>query len=232
MKAPFKFYQGKNVRFIPPDEEWLRYHYHTLGKTQERLAEEIDCDRATLKRWIKKLSLRKKLKDSRFRYEVPSKEWLEHQYLILDKSIRDIAQEMKCSIQPVQNWLREHNIQKPKEQLAETHSNRMSGAGGPTWKGDTSQNYQRRALIKSGRPYQCEWCGHTKRLEVYHRDHDRSNGAMDNLAWMCRHCNMLEAHLWPLQQKGRADVLVEANQIVIRFKNKMGTTKTAPIGAQ
>jgi hypothetical protein len=217
MKAPLQFYQGTTVCFESPDYEWLKHHYHTLGKTQEQIAAEVGCTRWWIKKWVKELGLRKKLKDSRFRYKVPTKEWLEHQYLALDKSIRDIADEKGCSVKPVIDWLRLYDIQKPREQLAETHSERMSGKGNPAWNGGTARNYHRNALKRSGRLYQCEWCGHTRKLHVHHRDNDATNGDLDNLAWMCYNCNLLEAHLRGLQQKGRADILIETNQITIRF---------------
>ena len=65
--------------------------------------------------------------------------------------------------------------------------------------------YLRRALIESGRPYRCEWCGnegiwvtrmgvHTGKgcalvLEVDHIDGDWHNNEEDNLRFLCPNCH-------------------------------------------
>ena len=154
----------------------------------------------------------------RVRFKPPDREWLHHQYWELGKSLVQIGREQDCTHIAVNWWMKKVGIRRRnKQECAERHSERMSGAGNPAWNGGTSRNYQRRALTHSGRPHQCEWCGHVEKLHVHHRDNDVTNGSLENLAWMCYNCNLLEAHLRGLQQRGRADILIEANQITIRF---------------
>jgi 5-methylcytosine-specific restriction endonuclease McrA len=84
------------------------------------------------------------------------------------------------------------------------HSKRMSGNGNPAWKGGTAQNYQVRTMRMSDIVQQCTWCGRTDGVQVHHIDHDTSNGAPENLIWLCHNCNVVEANLWNLEQKGFA----------------------------
>jgi hypothetical protein len=54
-------------------------------------------------------------------------------------------------------------------------------------------------------------------MQVHHRDHDTTNGVIENLGWLCHHCNLLEAHLWGLQEKGRITVESRPGAILVCF---------------
>lgn len=45
-------------------------------------------------------------------------------------------------------------------------------------------------LKRSGRPYECEACGSTKRLHCHHANLNPLDNALDNLIWLCHWCHM------------------------------------------
>lgn len=51
-----------------------------------------------------------------------------------------------------------------------------------------TQDYRQKALEEHGE--ECEDCGATAELEVHHRDRDRSNNDLENLAVLCHDCHM------------------------------------------
>ncbi len=168
MKAPYKYYRGKQVRFEPPDREWLFYHYWTLNESSQKIADMVGArDRTYICNMLKK-------------FDVPIK----------PKSLRDA-----------------------------NHSKRMSGEGNPAWNGGTASNYHARLLRKARPDKRCAWCGATENVEMHHKDHNRQNGSLENLEWLCYSCNHLEAYLNKLKKDGRAEALIEPDkgQIVVTF---------------
>ena len=165
MKAPEKYYQGKRVRFVRPDKEWLQYQYWQMGKSLAEIAREQDTTRHTIMIWLIGANIPRRTRN-------------------------------QCSTR---------------------HSKRMSGAGNPAWNGGTSRNYH--ANLIADRPQICEWCGTTSDIQIHHQDHNTVNGSPDNLALLCGICNRLEAHLWALQQSGRARILIDKadHKIEINF---------------
>lgn len=152
-----------------------------------------------------------------FRWKPPDKEWLEHHYWRLDKSMSQIARELGCTVPTVRRWIVNAEVRRRnKHECALRHSKRMSGAGNPAWNGGTSRNYH--ANVVASRPQICEWCRTGDGLEVHHRDHDTTNGAPDNLGLLCHECNMLEASLWMLERCGRAIVGVHEDERTINIR--------------
>lgn len=197
------------------DKEWLEEQYLVLGRTQAEIAQELGVHYQTVKNWAKRYGLEKT--DYHFRHVVPTKEWLEEHYLEKNLSIRELADKLGTSNQPIQTWLGEYGIRKPKSQLGETHSKRMSGEGNPAWLDGNSQGYQRRKLEESGRGEKCEWCGTALKLQVHHIDHDHANHNLENLMCLCGTCNRMEACFWALQQSNLAQVKKTDNQLTVTF---------------
>lgn len=233
MKAPEKVHNHPRRKWWPPDREWLEHQVWELGKSGRQIADELGCSAWLVNEWKRNGGLRKPIAISDdpgaprrigfgcgARFVGITREWLYRQYVELDKSMRDIGGEVGISANGVKVWLEKFDIPvRTEKQCHERHSDRMSGSGNPAWNGGTARNYQARLLRESGRSYICEWCGATKRLQVHHRDHDRENGDLSNLAWLCGPCNRMEAQLWALQQNGRAEVMIDtdAHKIVIEF---------------
>lgn len=188
-----------------------------LDKTQRKIADEVGCSLATVRSWVKYYKAHKTRGQYRPLKFNPSQEWLQHHYIELDMSMREIADELGCSLQPVVNRLKEYGIHKPKRRLAQNHSKRMSGKNNPAWVSGGSQGFQKRKLQRSGLPEVCQWCGAENDVQIHHIDHDRSNHSLDNLTWLCGTCNILEGQLYRLEQGGLAEISVENGNITIRF---------------
>jgi len=162
------------------------------------------------------------MQGKRVRYEAPDKEWLEYQYVTLDKSAGTISKECGIALwATVCRWLREAGLPVRSEQeIRKRHSVRMSGAGNPSYIDGTSQNYQKRLLRKADPSEACAWCGSTENVQIHHIDHDRQNANLDNLMWLCHHCNVLEASLYHLSSNGRTEVIKQDDMLTIRFTKK------------
>jgi len=155
------------------------------------------------------------------RWGAVTREWLLKEYVEADKSAKQIADEIGSTGHTVWVWLRKFGIPtRTRRETNKRHSERMSGNGNPAWNGGTARNYHHNALAKSGRSRACEWCGHDQDLQVHHRDHDKYNGDLANLAWLCGPCNRLEAQLWQLEAEGRATMTLEDGRLIIAFRTK------------
>ena len=154
----------------------------------------------------------------RVRFEHPDREWLHYHYVVLDKTTREIAEEVGTTFATIALWCRQHGLIRSRQELDRRHSERMTGKGNPAWNGGTARNYQARLLKRSNKPHRCIWCGATRRLQVHHMDHDIQNGDIDNLEWLCGPCNRMEAQMHALERAGRATVEQTENQIVLTFR--------------
>jgi transposase len=215
-------------RLKPPDKEWLAQEYllppEGKGRSQPDISKELGVSKVTLRKWIRAYGLQQDpnervghFQKENPKYSMPSRDWLFDQYIEKNKSIREIATEIGCSVGPIIGWLRKHGITKSSEQLAATHSRRMSGKDNPAYTNGNSNRYTRRKLAKV-KPKICGWCKTTEDVQVHHIDHNRENNEFDNLTWLCGTCNRLEANLWLLAQSNRIMVSREANRLVIEFK--------------
>lgn len=151
------------------------------------------------------------------RYEGLTKEWLEYEYITEDKSLRQIAEEVGATLKTIHLWTQKFGLVKPKAHIHQQHSERMTGRGNPAWNGGTARNYQARLLKRSDKLRRCIWCGATKKLQVHHMDHDRLNGDLDNLEWLCGPCNRMESQMHALECVGRATVKRTDNQLILTF---------------
>ena len=150
-------------------------------------------------------------------------EWLETEYLIppkgKGKALAQIASEIGTTHATVQRWVRTFGIEQTHH---ERHSWRMKGIHNVSYIDGRGRKFHRNELLRSGRPRQCEWCSATDKLHVHHRDHNIKNGDLDNLAWLCHYCNVMEANIWALQKRGRAEVTYDKmngrKRLVVTFK--------------
>jgi hypothetical protein len=55
-------------------------------------------------------------------------------------------------------------------------------------------------------PRICAWCGATRTIEIAHVDGHEEHGGQDNLAWICRSCNVIVANVLRRAGLGRATV--------------------------
>lgn len=206
------------------DKEWLKHQYMVLGKTHAQIARESGFHPATIRRHCLDWDLRKNPALWHFRYPVPVREELEHQYLTLNKPIRELAAKYDCQWATVVRWLHRYGISKPHEILAKNHSLKMSLENNPSWRGGISPQRQS-ARFKKNKILQCAWCGEegdSWHIQLHHIDHNRKNGDPSNLLLLCYHCNLLEAQLNQLQEKGLATFTMEPGErIEVRFHKKL-----------
>lgn len=239
MIAPYKM-NGYNWIVDP---EWLRHEYITLNKSARRIGIEIGTQKRMVLTWLNRFRIPKHqvgaanrtvvdhlnpgelikppvrhVYGKRVKFSGVKIEWLEQQYVELNKSMQMIADEIGTSRNTIKQWLRKANV--PSKDLQRTwanHSTRMSGKGNPAWIDGNSRNYQRRLLERNKPDVLCEWCGAEENIQIHHIDHDRTNCQLDNLMWLCNHCNVIEARLWNLQQDGRVRVQRMDNCLTIEF---------------
>lgn len=158
------------------------------------------------------------------RFRKPDKEWLYSQYIVQKKSTTVIAEEVKATARSVRLWLRDANIPlRTRVEVGEAHSLAMSGDRNPNWVGGDRRSHKS-ALRRLGTPEVCIWCGQgwegDYSMHLHHKDHDKRNGALENLCWMCGACHRLETALWNLVKQGKIDLECdgESRTMVIRFK--------------
>jgi len=81
-------------------------------------------------------------------------------------------------------------------------------------------NYRKKALEHYEQ--KCDICGKEKRIEIHHRDGDRTNNSIDNLRPLCKHChtrvhNVGESdaadELKPVEERGHISADTETLQI-------------------
>lgn len=148
-------------------------------------------------------------------WDLPDKEWLIREYVELDKPVGKIANETGAHRLTVREWIIKQGLLEPH---STRHSRHTKGMNNPAYTNGNSNRYQRKFLL-SDRPAICEWCGSTENIQVHHRNHDRTNNTLSNLGWLCQHCNIMEAHIYGLVQKGRITAIIEPRErIVIEFK--------------
>lgn len=125
-------------------------------------------------------------------WKPPDKEWLEYQYLTLDKTQREIATKVGCSHGLVGNWCKLHGLTKrlgPRSEM-------RKGSNNLNWKGGKRVRKGRVYLRLPDHPSATahgsvrrshtiweENTGHTVQLSevIYHKNNDSMNDDFDNL---------------------------------------------------
>lgn len=160
----------------------------------------------------------------------PDKEWLEHQYLVLEKSVSAIHKETGAHWDTVSGWLLRAGIaQRTLKETYAVQARKVTGSGNPRWDGGYSEGYvhklARRILEDAKVPEECSWCGQlpksgkrSRGIEVHHKDHNRDHNELRNLCYLCQTCHKFETHLWHLLKQGKIDLVCESNQMHITFK--------------
>lgn len=70
---------------------------------------------------------------------------------------------------------------------------------------DRALRYRANATPPPG-PRICAWCGSTRNVEIAHIDGHEEHGGQDNLAWICRSCNVIVGNALRSAGLGRATV--------------------------
>ncbi len=232
MKAPKRRSESVyNPNWEAPDKEWLEHQLCTLGKSVDCVADEVYANRKTVGNWVDNLGVsywghRKKpipaglvpprrviSSGGRVTWYPPSREWLVTQHHKHKKSVNRIAEELRTTHDVVYRWFGRAGVERIKRY--------PEGLEHVFWK-DTGhsrpRSHARKVLRLEGELEKCAWCGTTSKVQVHHVDHNPDNNLIENLKWLCYHCNLLEAHLWHLWKQGKVDLQCEDRTIVINFK--------------
>ena len=222
------------LRHIPPDKAVLAKKYLLPplgeGKKLKELAKIFSVSDRTVSVWLKKYGLTENSRarsvyqkagvpNLKRRIPSPAREELARLYLLPPdgeaKTEDELAALYGVARPTLRRWLNEYGLMQPH---SERHSWRTRGKGNPAYVDGNSMTYVRR-LLKRQRPNViCNWCGANERIEVHHIDHNRENNNLDNLMWLCKNCNLLEAQAFILRKSGRADFEHKNNQLIIQFK--------------
>ena len=128
------------------------------------------------------------------RWSSPDKEWLEHQYLVLRKSINAIHVETGAHWETVTEWLRVVGIPSQRD----ARHRQSSGDESPSWKGGKWWGYHKQARLAMQQlpeiPKSCAHCGIDSRefdIVVHHKDGNETNNTLENLQYLCYSCHKI-----------------------------------------
>jgi transposase-like protein len=98
------------------DEEWLRKQYVERQKSIRQIADEQDCDEKTIRNWliehgIETRNYSKRHPATREGRQYHDAEWLRRQYVELEQSTTEIAEECDTGRNVILNWLHRHGIE-------------------------------------------------------------------------------------------------------------------------
>lgn len=142
-----------------------------------------------------------------------NEDWLRHNYLELNRTRKDIANQLGCCETLVYRAFKKFNITKPKsmypnrqpghsykgcftkEALAKMSKAKL-GSNNPCWK-NNDELTRSGAYARANREYSslktcCEFCGRTESLEIHHIDKNPKNNDKNNIMVLCSGCH----HLW------------------------------------
>ena len=91
------------------DKKWVEEQYVNQAKTGRTIASELGCHSSTFYRYRSKHGIPKH-KGTRI-LALRDKDWLQHQYAELGKTMQEIADEIGCSVQPVAKALHRLGIE-------------------------------------------------------------------------------------------------------------------------
>lgn len=98
------------------------------------------------------------------------------------------------------------SVAKQADALRLHHHNNKEGIENSGWKGGPKNHNEARILKAHTKA--CELCGSCVRLEVHHKDKNRSNNNLNNLIKICCKCHNLLHHGWYVGTKAVKDTIV------------------------
>lgn len=120
---------------------------------------------------------------------LPDKEWLEHQYTVLGKTIGTISAEIGAAHHTVRKWMDEYNM---KRRPPGPTKGRWIGEKSPSWRGGSLPALRKeayRVAEEQSLPQICDHCRSDRNLVIHHKDSDPRNNRFENLQRLCRSCH-------------------------------------------
>jgi Trp operon repressor len=184
------------------DPDWLRTEYETNLKSCREISEEIGCTIGTIELRLKRYNIKiRPTGIARTRYKL-SKEFLYNEYIIKEKSTREIANDVGCSNSIILRDIKAYDIP------VRTNSESQRGEKGLNWKGGITQhkycykfNEKLREEVREYFGRKCFMCDKTEkengqRLDVHHCDFNKGQGCCQRwcLVAICHNCHSATSH--------------------------------------
>lgn len=144
------------------DVEWLNAKYNEDGLTTYEISNILGCNEESVRKNMKRMGISRRSKGTRYVVDkVRSREWLYNQYVTLNKTQEQIAEELDCGSTVICKWVRMHKIHK---------DTRWSHNDWKESKGQrNSLEYNRwRKKVYAKDDFICTNCGSNKRLQAHH----------------------------------------------------------------
>lgn len=118
------------------DKEWLRNKYIDEGKSGQEIADEIGVSKYSVYRALKRHGIDTRKRTSKYPI-LMDREWLHDQYIIQEKSMKIIAEEVGCSVGVVHSHLVAKDIptRSIRKSVKLAGNDKRSGKNHPYWKG-------------------------------------------------------------------------------------------------
>jgi hypothetical protein len=183
--------------------------YVDQRQSPETIAADLGVSRETVRRWLAHYGIERRPVGSGEHHPTgprtsqrstwPDEATLRSFYFDHGWSMRRLASHFDVATGTIANWFRAYGIT-PKEPTADGRhlwtpdafpetNNRPPLCPRPDTKLGYEVRYRRQVFGVEGRPRRCERCGSTYRIEVHHRDEDRSNNTSSNLEVLCKRCH-------------------------------------------
>ncbi len=143
-----------------------------------------------------------------------NEEWLRYNYLTLNKTRKQLAEEIGCSEVRLYKAFKHFGIKKPlsdrpnrrpgygvkgmfSDEQRNEISKRMSGENNHRYLEDRNSLSTSGAYAETYRKFssdanECEYCGSNQNIEIHHTDKNPRNNADENIKFLCSKCH----HLW------------------------------------
>ncbi|MBE8952572.1 MAG: FAD-dependent thymidylate synthase [Quinella sp. 1Q7] len=143
-----------------------------------------------------------------------NEEWLKHNYLVLNKTRRQLAEQIGCSETALYKALKKFGITKPLSDRPNRHAGhgvkgmfsdeqredirkRMTGSNNHRYLKNRDDLSLTGAYGEAGRKFsliatRCEFCGTCENVEIHHMDKNPKNNTVANVKFLCSKCH----HLW------------------------------------
>ena len=145
-----------------------------------------------------------------------NEDWIRYNYLTLNKTRKQVAEEIGCSESLLYKTFKKFGIVKPLSDRPNRHpgygikgmfsdeerkkiSNRMKGDKNPSYKENREELSVSGGYTESGRKFssvkmKCDMCDSTENLEVHHIDKNPKNNSEENIKILCSTCHKLWHH--------------------------------------
>lgn len=203
------------------DASLLRNLYEDKQFTTRQIAAKVGSTPRTIARRLHQFGIKPREPGPKRHLLLRSKEWLEHEYVVLKKPSTKIAKELGASPHVVIDWVKRHGLSSRKaggslkgkkmkaegrKKMSAARRGKYTGESNPNWRGgyvDQTARERRsypakmwRDSVKERDGNKCRKCGATDRLHAHHikawRESPDLRYDIDNGLTLCAPCHEIE----------------------------------------